>query len=183
MTKTILVVACDSQSGAIGNKGGLYHSMPGDLAFFRKLTKETTDPENKNMVVMGRKTWNSLPKKPLIGRVNVVLSRSLPEQITEGAYVIRNLDQIGNLIELNHPENVYIIGGSEIYDMFLKNGMIDEMYITMMYSRSDNRPTADTYFDLGHINGFELKSKTPLSEDVMFEAFIEHYVRLRTSAS
>jgi dihydrofolate reductase len=176
MTKTILVVACDSHTGAIGNGGGLYHSMPGDLAFFRKLTKETSDPENQNMVIMGRKTWNSLPKRPLVGRVNVVFSRSITEETTEGAYVIRNLDQLVPLIEQNQPENIYVIGGKEIYDIFLKNRMIDELYITMMYPRDGVKtPNADTYFDLTHLKDFNLESKTPLSEDVRFKAYIEHY--------
>lgn len=52
--------------------------LPGDMAYFRELTSRTADPGKQNAVVMGRKTWESIPPKfrPLAGRLNVVLSRS-----------------------------------------------------------------------------------------------------------
>lgn len=58
--------------------GILPWSLPGDLRYFKELTSRTVDPGKQNAVIMGRKTWESLPPKfrPLPGRLNVVLSRN-----------------------------------------------------------------------------------------------------------
>jgi dihydrofolate reductase/thymidylate synthase len=57
--------------------GSLPWSLPGDLKYFRELTQRTSDPAKQNAVIMGRKTWESIPVKfrPLAGRINVVLTR------------------------------------------------------------------------------------------------------------
>lgn len=60
------------------NAGGtLPWQLPGDMAYFKELTSRTADPAKQNAVVMGRKTWESIPAKfrPLRGRLNVVLTR------------------------------------------------------------------------------------------------------------
>lgn len=77
-----LVVAVE-RSGGIGKAGTLPWSLPGDMAYFRELTSKTRDPARQNAVIMGRKTWESIPDKhrPLKGRLNIVLSRSFgPDQ-------------------------------------------------------------------------------------------------------
>lgn len=58
--------------------GTLPWSIPGDLRYFKELTSRTADPGKQNAVIMGRRTWESLPPKfrPLPGRLNVVLSRN-----------------------------------------------------------------------------------------------------------
>src|SRR3989338_11120601 len=71
-----IIVAVDAKNG-IGKKGGLPWSLPADLKHFKKITFNTTDESKMNAVVMGRKTWDSIPAKfrPLPGRLNVVLTR------------------------------------------------------------------------------------------------------------
>ena len=82
------IVAC-TQDGGIGKEGKLPWKLSGDMAFFKRVTLDTENtPDVRNAVIMGRKTWESIPNsfRPLPGRLNVVLSRSpttlnLPEGV------------------------------------------------------------------------------------------------------
>lgn len=73
-----LVVAATKNGLGIGKDGTLPWKLPGDMAYFKELTSRTRDSAKQNAVIMGRKTWESIPTKfrPLKGRINIVLSRS-----------------------------------------------------------------------------------------------------------
>ena len=107
MTRTSLVWA-QSTSGVIGRGGDIPWKLPEDLARFRQLTLGHT-------VVMGRRTWDSLPARvrPLPGRRNVVLSRQ-SDFTAQGAQVARSLEQA-----LTADGDAWIIGGGEIYALAL----------------------------------------------------------------
>jgi len=77
MRKTFAVVVAATQKGGIGRAGSLPWRLPADLAYFKRVTSTTVELGKQNAVIMGRKTWDSIPPKfrPLVGRINVVLSR------------------------------------------------------------------------------------------------------------
>ena len=104
---TVALIWAQSTSGVIGRGGGIPWRVPEDLARFKDLTMGHT-------VVMGRRTWDSLPPRmrPLPGRRNVVLSRN-PGFRAEGAEVVPTLDQA-----LSSPRT-WVIGGAEIYHLAL----------------------------------------------------------------
>ncbi len=106
---TITLVAAVAKDGAIGRDNALLWHLPEDLARFKALTLGKP-------VVMGRKTWDSLPAKfrPLPGRRNLVVSRSATE--LPGAEVFASLDAA--LAACTEPE-VCVIGGGEIYALAL----------------------------------------------------------------
>ena len=138
----ILAADCD---WAIGKNGGLLDSIPEDMNFFRETTKDST-------VVMGRKTWDSLSKKPLPGRVNCVLSRSVKE--LEGAKVFGSVEE---LLEFTGKAEgrVFVIGGAEVYKELLP--YCDEAYITRIYECFDG----DVFFeDIEHDKAWELVDKS-----------------------
>ncbi len=76
MKKAFALVVAATKSWGIGRQGVLPWRLPADMAFFRKLTSCTTDPNKRNAVIMGRKTWESIPLKfkPLPQRTNIVLT-------------------------------------------------------------------------------------------------------------
>ncbi|KAF6261177.1 thymidylate synthase/dCMP hydroxymethylase domain-containing protein [Scenedesmus sp. NREL 46B-D3] len=74
------IVVAATRTWGIGSKGDLPFSLPGDMAYFKKLTSQTCSPKLKNAVIMGRKTFLSIPEKfrPLKGRLNIVLTSNPP---------------------------------------------------------------------------------------------------------
>jgi dihydrofolate reductase len=102
MSEIVLVLAL-ADNGVIGKDGGIPWHISDDLKRFKALTMGHT-------VVMGRKTWDSLPKKPLPGRVNVVVTRQ-KDWHAEGAIAASSLGQATS----GTSGTVMIIGGAEIY--------------------------------------------------------------------
>ena len=129
----ILIAASDYMTGLIGNNGELpWGRIPSDMKFFREQTMGHT-------VVMGRKTFESIGK-PLEGRFNVVLSRTMPD--TNGVHVVRDLDELLDFISYQESFGikVFIIGGAELYEQFID--LADQALITVVHGNF----TGDTYF-------------------------------------
>ena len=124
--KAIVAIAEDS---VIGKGGDLPWRLPGDLKWFKKITMGHT-------IVMGRKTWESLPGA-LPGRQNWVLSRNArPEH---GMQVYRTLDEIGSAHLPN--QTLFIIGGGEIYAQTLP--LCNELFVTEVRQKV---PDGDAFF-------------------------------------
>ena len=102
MSEIVLVVAL-ADNGVIGKNGAIPWHISEDMKRFKALTLGHT-------IVMGRKTWDSLPKKPLPGRVNVVVTRQQDWQ-AEGAVTAHSLGQA----TAGTSGTVMVIGGAEIY--------------------------------------------------------------------
>lgn len=143
MAKIILIVAYDLEYG-IGNKGDLIYHLTDDLKRFKTLTIGHT-------VVMGRKTWESLPKK-LPKRTNVVLS-STPQ---EGAdMTVTNVEEVLALEGV-----VYIIGGASLYRQFLPHAHSLEITHIQDIRESDTKVT----FFATELDNFDLIEKRVLAD-------------------
>lgn len=128
------IVAAIDQERGIGRAGGIAWRLKADLKYFRELT--IIGPE-MNTVIMGRKTWQSIPEKfrPLPGRINIVISRSTQFSGTTPA---ANLNEA---IEL--PANrVFVIGGGEIYAQAIEHPQCSELFLT----RVSGSYACDTFF-------------------------------------
>jgi dihydrofolate reductase len=118
----VCLLAGVARNGAIGLDNRLPWRLPEDLKHFRALTMGAP-------VVMGRKTWDSLPERfrPLPGRHNIVLSRSADFR-AEGASVAHTLDEALALAERDAPKRVFVIGGEQIFRDALPKA--DELELT-----------------------------------------------------
>ena len=127
------IVAIDNNWG-IGFNGNLLEHIPEDLKHFKELTSGHT-------VVMGRKTWDSLPKKPLPNRHNLVITKdpSIYELTNEVWFY--TLRQIEVLMLKNKNINYFVIGGGQIYEKLLP--ICDKVYLTKIMVSHEN---VDTYF-------------------------------------
>ena len=112
MIKAIVAMA---ENRVIGNAGTIPWHLPEDFKFFKATTMG-------HAILMGRKTFESIGK-PLPGRENIVLSRTMPE--TVGVIIIRSLDE---LKEPADGRDLFVIGGEEVYRLLLPR--VQELYVT-----------------------------------------------------
>ncbi len=129
MSRISLVVAV-SLNGVIGRDGSLPWHISSDLKKFKTITMG-------NPIIMGRKTWESLPKRPLPGRQNIVITRQADYKAV-GAVVAR--DAKSALAAAGGAEEIAVIGGGEIYKMFFP--LAHRVYLTEV----DIVVEGDTYF-------------------------------------
>jgi dihydrofolate reductase len=129
---TVTLVVAMGANGVIGVDGGIPWHLPADLAHFKQLTIG-------HPIVMGRRTYDSIGR-PLPGRTTIVVTRQ-PDWSAEGVQVAGSLDDALGLAEVLDDE-VYVVGGAQIYAEALAAGCIDGMSIT----RVDVAPEGDTRF-------------------------------------
>lgn len=105
--------------------------LRGDLAHFRRITSETRTPGRRNAVIMGRKTWESVPMRvrPLPGRLNIVMSRT-PLGLPEGGAAATSLDQALSIATLGRVESIFVVGGAEIYALAFAHPGCRAVYLT-----------------------------------------------------
>ncbi|PIW36545.1 MAG: hypothetical protein COW24_05045 [Candidatus Kerfeldbacteria bacterium CG15_BIG_FIL_POST_REV_8_21_14_020_45_12] len=136
-----LVAACDKQRG-IGKAGKLPWHLKKEMAYFKNLTTAVTDVGLKNMVVMGRATWESIPDKfrPLPERNNVILSRNT-KYVAEGAAVASSFDEAIQLVD-DSVDRIFVIGGGAVYNDTITHPAVDGVYLTEI----DYTFQCDTFF-------------------------------------
>lgn len=128
----LVLIAAVARNGAIGKDNALLWHLPEDMAFFRRTTQGCP-------VVMGRRTWDSLPPKfrPLPKRRNVVVTRNVQWQ-AEGAEVAHSLDAALALVR--DAPRVFVIGGAQLYAEALPRA--DELVLTEVHRDCE----ADAFF-------------------------------------
>ena len=127
------IVAVDNNWG-IGFNGDLLEHIPEDLKYF----KELTSGEHK-AVVMGRKTWDSLPKKPLPNRKNIIITTQTNYNSQDEHFW--RLGQGKLVMKQQKGWEFFVIGGGQIYEKLLP--LCDRVYVTKIFKDHDQ---VDTYF-------------------------------------
>lgn len=126
-----MVAMLDMNDGLGDAYGNLLFDLPKDMARFKLLT-------TGKHVVMGRKTWDSLPVKPLPKRKNYVLTKDKSFEVKGRTKVLHSKDEV---LEMAKSKDVYVIGGGEIYKEFMPHA--DTMYLTFVHSVN---PMARVFF-------------------------------------
>ena len=137
MIKAIVAMA---ENRVIGNAGTIPWHLPEDFKFFKATTMG-------HAILMGRKTYESIGK-PLPGRENIVLSRTMLE--TPGVTVIRSIDELKEPEFTQGGRDLFVIGGEEIYRLLLPR--VQELYVTKVPRTIDGDthfPEFESQFDAG----------------------------------
>lgn len=117
-----MIVVADINYG-IGNKNGeLLFNLPKDMAHFKSVT-------SGKHVVMGRKTWDSLPQKPLPKRKNYVLTHDEDFEVKGKTQVLHSVEEV---LEIAKKREIFIIGGGEVYKQFLPHA--DRLIMTHVHT-------------------------------------------------
>ncbi|KAG5888002.1 hypothetical protein JTB14_016626 [Gonioctena quinquepunctata] len=143
----LIAAACENMG--IGKNNNLPWRLKTEMEYFTRLTTKTEDSEKKNIVIMGRRTWDSIPKKfkPLGKRINFVLSRSeLDLKNYEDVYSFKSLEECIERLEDDEfrklYEHVWVIGGSHIYKEAMESNNFYRLYLTKILKHFD----CDTFF-------------------------------------
>jgi len=185
MTDMAAIVAATLHNRGIGCKGQLPWRLPGDMAHFKRVTLAScTDTSNNttnitaaaaavtnattNVVIMGRKTWDSIPQsfKPLAGRINIILSSSSSSSSSsslettfssspiEGPYWAKSWDDVQVILTspfMKHQiGKIFVIGGAQVYQQAMEQGFINRViYTQVLYPDEDPKmesPRFDSFF-------------------------------------
>lgn len=152
------VVAVDNNFG-IGSNNELLAHIPEDLKMFKEIT-------SGGAVIVGRKTYDSLPKKPLPNRTNIIITSQAKDkpELKKANEIISNMEYIkawlSNDEVIHDNEGIYVIGGGMIYEELLP--YCERVYITKIHNAYDN---ADTFFpNIDDLPEWEMTSASEIKE-------------------
>lgn len=198
MKRDVQLLVAVSKNDVIGNNNTIPWKLKDDMKFFREMT-------TNGIVIMGRKTWESLGCKPLPNRYNIVVTRD-PQKISEeylektdvvhtNVSIVSSLHEALKEVELeqwmcseNWRENpftghVTIIGGAEIYRQALQEQLVDMIYITRVLD--DGKVKGDTKFSpVEYIRGEWITTVLYVQsadENNQYPFKIEHWKRVKRS--
>ena len=163
MSKINIIVAA-SNNNVIGKCNDIPWKLPTDLKYFKKITENST-------VIMGRKCWESIPEKfrPLPNRINVIATRDSNFK-ANGAITIKDLDNVLNSLKNNDKDNnVFIIGGSEIYKQSFS--FADKLYLTRVLADIDG----DVYFEGFNESEWVMVNRGDIIEENGLRFVFEYY--------
>ena len=126
----ISIIVAVSEDWGIGKDNELLWRIPDDLKRFKRLT-------TGNSIIMGKKTWESLPRRPLPDRKNIVVT-DIPNEFIEGSATAYSIEDA--LSKCDKDKEIFIIGGGSIYRQFMP--LADRLYITHVHLKAP----ADVYF-------------------------------------
>ena len=149
-----MIVATDTE-GCIGKANTIPWHLPEDLKHFKELTLN-------HIVIMGRKTFESLPNGPLKHRLNIVISSQTDLIYNDTNVIVTNMNKVFDIVNAinananaNASKKVCIIGGSQIYNLFIK--YCSKVHITTLI---DYYAHGDCYFDKSLLDNFNIHSKS-----------------------
>ena len=146
----ISIIVALARNRAIGLNGNLIWHLSADLKYFKRITTGHT-------VIMGYKTFLSLPnQRALPNRRNIIISSHL-EQAPEGFELVHSIQEAVNMV--HNEEETFVIGGGSIYEQFLPKA--DRLYLT----RIDKEFEADTYFPYIDFDEWNLIDVNVVDED------------------
>lgn len=157
----ISAIVAVNEDWGIGYQGQLLEHIPEDLKYFKAVTTD-------HIVVMGSKTWDSIPKKPLPDRTNIIISNKGNLLLENGAIRLKLDDLLLGIADFE--DDVFVIGGGSIYKQLLP--YCDRVYVTKIYKKHEN---VDTYFP--NLDKTDEWITTPIADPETYKDFSYQFWR------
>ncbi|MFA5088983.1 MAG: dihydrofolate reductase [Candidatus Omnitrophota bacterium] len=170
-----IIVAVDSHNG-IGKKGLLPWHLKGDMQHFKEITCASESEARQNLVIMGRKTWDSLPSRfrPLPERMNLVLTRDSGFAVPPGVMKADSLNgALKNLLRQEFRDQVgqiFVIGGQQVFEAAIRHPQCQKLYVTHILKRFD----CDAFFPDFSRQFKKISSSPQLNENGLGYFFAEY---------
>lgn len=150
-----LIVAAMAPELGIGANGKLPWRLKQEIKYFRDVTSHSGEG-SINAIIMGRKTWESIPAKfrPLPNRLNVILSHSHTNEYRDGVLFYNSMDSILDAFQRDNYKfqkqdinKIFIIGGAQIYNAFVTDPRVDSLLLTNITftGEASETPVMDTF--------------------------------------
>lgn len=187
----IVIVAATTGSLGIGKNGLLPWRLAADMAYFKRCTSTPTLPtaaDKVNAVIMGRKTWQSIPERfrPLEGRRNVVLSRNpraredlaLPQDVLLAGSLSEALSLLALPPHATEVDKVFVIGGGTVYAEAVASELCEKILLTSVNAGDGRFDDCDVHFPALKPEAFKLSKKGEVHEEKGIEFSFDEYVKV-----
>ena len=148
-----IIIAAVTDNGVIGRNGGMPWHYPADLGHFERTT-------TGHLCVMGRRTYESFPRRPLRNRKNIVLTNDSDYGVPPEVSVMGSLEETLRFAMASGTAKLFICGGASVYEAALP--LIDQMILTRIHAHVEG----DTYFPDWHVEQFDIVDKHTLDENL-----------------
>jgi dihydrofolate reductase / thymidylate synthase len=168
-----IILAQDSNNG-IGNNNSLPWNEPKDMAHFKHCTT-LNEFNDKNIIIMGRKTFQSIKNTPLKNRINIVISNTLKESEYENINDLYFADNFCNALNLaskinkHNTNKIWVIGGKQVYESAIKHKDCNYIYRTVINSTYD----CDTFFQIHNFKVVSQKNEENLRFQILKPKFYD----------
>lgn len=164
----VSLIAAVAKNGVIGNGPLIPWKSQEDMKYFKNLTMGSP-------IIMGRTTWDSLKKKPLPGRLNIVLTKNEDligligqSEEGEGPIFMHDLTPALTMLSENKIEECFIIGGAKVYDTALSLDLVDQMFINHMKFDA----TGDVFFPFIEPSMWDVEESVQKYNDFVAKLYI-----------
>lgn len=173
MKKLVCMILAVDDKNWIGKNSDLAWRLKSDMKYFKDITTAVKDENKTNAVIMGRKTWDSIPEKfrPLPGRKNVIITRNINPELSELQFSSLEAS-IDSLQKDSTIESIFIIGWAQIYNDVIKKKLLDKVYITKVFWDF----SCDVFFN-GLDDNFSLKTASERFEENGISFCFEVYTK------
>lgn len=189
----VVIVAATAGSLGIGKNGALPWRLAADMAYFKRCTSTPSTANKVNAVIMGRKTWQSIPDRfrPLQGRRNVVLSRNpkaredllLPEDVLIAGSLSEALGLLSLPPHAVDVDKVFVIGGGSVYTEAVASKLCEKVLLTSVRDLDGRFEDCDVHFPPLKLDAFELVQKGAVQEEKGIEFSFDEYESVLHSAA